>query len=102
VLLNKDRGCTAPGCTANGYQSQVHHAVADWKNDGLTNINDLTLACKPDNLLVENTGWTTRKRDDGVTEWIPPPHLDIGQPRTNDYHHPERILAPEDDNADDP
>jgi hypothetical protein len=93
VLLAKERGCTRPGCTANGYQSQVHHAVADWKHDGLTNINDLTLACKADNLLIENTEWTTRKRADGITEWIPPPHLDTGQKRTNDYHHPDRLLG---------
>jgi hypothetical protein len=29
---------------------------------------------------------------DGNTEWIPPPHLDHGQPRTNDFHHPEELL----------
>jgi Domain of unknown function (DUF222) len=92
VLLSKERGCTRPGCTANGYQTQVHHAVADWKDNGQTNINDLTLACRADNLLVENTEWTTRKRPDGVTEWIPPPHLDTGQKRTNDYHHPDRLI----------
>jgi hypothetical protein len=26
--------------------------------------------------------------DDWAAEWIPPPHLDTGQTRTNDYHHP--------------
>ncbi|CAN5403493.1 HNH endonuclease signature motif containing protein [soil metagenome] len=93
VLLAKDRGCTRPGCTATGYQCQVHHAVADWKHHGHTNINELTLACQPDNLLIENTDWTTSKRPDGITEWIPPPHLDTGQQRTNDYHHPERLLG---------
>jgi len=33
------------------------------------------------------------KRKDGTTEWIPPPHLDYGQPRTNTFHHPENLLA---------
>jgi len=28
------------------------------------------------------------------------PHLDYGQPRTNAFHHPEKLLADEDD-ADD-
>jgi hypothetical protein len=37
-------------------------------------------------------GWRTRKRRDGTTEWIPPPHLDSGQSRVNNYHHPERYL----------
>jgi hypothetical protein len=37
---------------------------------------------------------------DGGTEWIPSPELDHGQPRTNAYWHPEKMLADEDD--DDP
>ena len=91
-----DRGCTRPGCTAPGYWCQVHH-VDGWAADGETNINELTLACGPDNRLVEEGGWTTRKRKDGRTEWIPPPHLDTGQSRVNDHHHPEKYLLPEDD-----
>ncbi|WP_343709027.1 hypothetical protein, partial [Mycobacterium sp.] len=31
------------------------------------------------------------------TEWIPPPHLDHGQPRTNTYHHPEKLLRKDDE-----
>ncbi|WP_431739709.1 hypothetical protein, partial [Mycobacterium mantenii] len=27
------------------------------------------------------------------TQWIPPPHLDRGQPRTNTFHHPEKLLG---------
>jgi hypothetical protein len=97
MALAKHGGCTAPGCAANGYRCQVHHANTDWKDGGETNIEDLTLACGPDNRMVETTGWTTRNREsDGVTEWIPPPELDCGQSRTNAYHHPDRILAPDD------
>jgi hypothetical protein len=44
--------------------------------------------------MIENTGWTTRKNQAGRTEWIPPPDLDTGQARTNDLHHPERLLRP--------
>lgn len=91
VLHARDRGCTRPGCTAPGYQCQAHHAVADWKNGGHTNIDDLTLACGPDNRLIEKTGWSTTRRR-GNTEWIPPPALDTGQQRTNNYHHPEKYL----------
>jgi hypothetical protein len=40
-------------------------------------------------------------RKDGRTEWIPPPHLDTGQARTNDYHRPQRYLAEPDDEDDD-
>jgi hypothetical protein len=98
VLQSLERGCTRPGCTAPGYWTQVHH-VEGWATaDGETNIDKLTLACGPDNRLVEEGGWTTRKRKDGRTEWIPPPHLDTGQSRVNDYHHPEKYLVdPEDE-----
>jgi Domain of unknown function (DUF222) len=97
VLHALDRGCTRPGCTAPGYWSQVHHVDGWVAADGETNINRITLACGPDNRLVEKGGWTTRKRKDGRTEWIPPPHLDSGQARVNDYHHPEKYLLPEDE-----
>ncbi|RAM29822.1 HNH endonuclease, partial [Mycobacterium tuberculosis variant bovis] len=42
-------------------------------------------------------GWTTRKNTHGHTEWLPPPHLDHGQPWTNTFHHPERFLHNQDD-----
>ncbi|WP_238600947.1 hypothetical protein, partial [Mycobacterium celatum] len=38
----------------------------------------------------------------GDTEWIPPPHLDHGQPRTNRYHHPEKLLRDDDEDDEDP
>ncbi|MGB9303309.1 MAG: hypothetical protein WCB92_06425, partial [Mycobacterium sp.] len=44
---------------------------------------------------------TTRKNARGDTEWIPPPHLDHGQPRINTFHHPEKLLRGEDDDEDD-
>jgi hypothetical protein len=97
VLLARDRGCTRPGCTVAGAHCQVHHAKGDWADGGQTDVDDLTLACPTDNREVKPGGWTTRKRKDGRTEWIPPPHLDSGQSRVNDYHHPENYLLPEDD-----
>ncbi|MET2932341.1 hypothetical protein ABXU93_20820, partial [Mycobacterium tuberculosis] len=42
-------------------------------------------------------GWKTRKNAKGDTEWLPPAHLDHGQPRINRYHHPEKILCEPDD-----
>jgi hypothetical protein len=100
VLHALERGCTKPDCTAPPYQCQVHHAERDWQHGGNTNIDELTLACGCDNRLVDDTptGWTTRKRkSDNRTEWIPPQHLDRGQNRINLYHHPERVLRPDDD-----
>jgi hypothetical protein len=97
VLHALDRGCTRPGCTAQAYWCQAHHVDSWAEDDGPTDITKLTLACGPDNRLVEEGGWTTRKRKDGGTEWIPPPHLDGEQSRVNDYHYPEKYLRPEDD-----
>jgi hypothetical protein len=92
MLHAKYRGCTRPGCNAPGYHSDVHHAAKDWKNGGNTDIDDLTLACPPDNELVETGGWTTRKLPNGETEWIPPPGLPMLRGGVNDFHHPERLL----------
>ena len=97
VLHAKERGCTRPGCSAPGYRAQVHHAVADWKDDGQTDIDELTFACGPDHRMLDKTQWRTRKNAKNQTEWLPPPDLDTGQHRTNGYHHPERYLLPEDD-----
>ena len=91
VLYAKDRGCTRPGCTVRGYWCEVHH-VEDWATTHCTDINKLTFACGADHPLVQPGNWTTRKRNNGETEWIPPPHLDHGQPRTNLFHHPEKLL----------
>ncbi|HKI39849.1 MAG: HNH endonuclease signature motif containing protein [Mycobacterium sp.] len=96
VLYAKDRGCTRPGCNVPGYWCQVHH-VDDWASTRHTDVNTLTLACGSDHRLVGPGGWTTRKDARGDTQWIPPPHLDRGQPRVNTFHHPEKILADEDD-----
>lgn len=90
VLHNKDRGCTAPGCTVPGYLSEVHH-VDEWADGGLTNIDKLTFGCKQHHPLIKSGGWRTRKRKDGRTEWIPPPNLPL-RGGVNTYHHPERML----------
>ncbi|HYB80794.1 MAG TPA: DUF222 domain-containing protein, partial [Mycobacterium sp.] len=96
VLYAKDRGCTRPGCDIPGYWCEVHH-VEDWATTRRTDITNLTLACSSDHPLVEPGGWTTRKNARGDTEWIPPPHHDRGQPRVNTFHHPEKLLAAEED-----
>jgi hypothetical protein len=75
VLYANDRGCTAPGCTVPGYYSEVHHVTA-YATCRCTDVNNLTCGCG---------------------EWIPPPHLDRGQPRTNTFWHPENLLRGEDD-----
>jgi hypothetical protein len=90
VLHAKDRGCTFPGCTVPGYLCEVHHNNP-YATNPVTDINHLSFACGPNHKLADQ-GWTTRKNARGDTEWIPPPHLDRGQPRINTFHHPEKLL----------
>ena len=93
VLHATERGCTAPGCDMPGYLAEVHH-VEEWADGGPTNIDTLTFACPAHHRLLAPGGWTTRKRTDGTTEWLPPPHLPL-RGGTNTYHHPERLLPPD-------
>ncbi|WP_172835049.1 HNH endonuclease signature motif containing protein, partial [Mycobacterium gordonae] len=96
ALLARDRGCTRPGCTVPGYWTQVHH-LEGWIAKRRTHIDELTLACAPDNRMVELRKYITRRNAHGHTEWHPPAHLDHGRPRTNCMHHPERPLRADDD-----
>jgi hypothetical protein len=90
VLHALERGCTAPGCDVPGYFAEVHH-IHEWADGGNTDIDELTFACTTEHPLIKPGGWRTRKRKDGRTEWIPPPHLPL-RGGTNDFHHPERFL----------
>ena len=90
ALRQRPWGGSFPNCDVPGYLTEVHH-VPPLGQTHTTDINDLTLACGPNHKLAEQ-GWTTRKNAQGDTEWIPPPHLDYGQPRTNTFHHPEKLL----------
>ncbi|MCB0932722.1 MAG: HNH endonuclease, partial [Mycobacterium sp.] len=78
------------GCTAPGYLCEVHH-VEEWADGGHTNIDTLTFACGQHHKLLKPGGWTTRKHNNGTTEWLPPPHSPL-HGGTNTYHHPERLL----------
>jgi hypothetical protein len=97
MLIARDGGCTKPGCTVPAYGTQAHHAARDWTDGGLTNVDDLGLACGPDNRMVGPESWSTRLTDHHEVEWIPPPHLDTGQTRINHYHRPEELHPPPDD-----
>jgi hypothetical protein len=95
VLYARDRGCSHPGCSVPGYYCEVHHCTP-YATCRSTDVDDLTFGCGGHHPLAEQ-GWITRKLQNGDTEWIPPPHLDHGQPRTNTYHHPEKLLRDDDE-----
>ncbi|MGV0742179.1 DUF222 domain-containing protein [Mycolicibacterium sp. XJ870] len=98
MLIARDGGCTKPGCTVGAYGCQVHHAAADWSDGGNTNVDEMTLACGPDNRLVNSdNGYTTTINERGDVEWHPPPDLDHSQQRINYHHRPELLLTPPDE-----
>jgi Domain of unknown function (DUF222) len=99
MLHANDRGCSFPGCSVPGYLCEVHHCNP-YATNPVTDIDNLTLACGPHHKLADH-GWKTRKHHNGNTQWIPPAHLDHGQPRTNTFHHPEKLLQDSDDEDDD-
>jgi len=99
VLYARERGCSHPNCPVSGYYCEVHHDD-DYAKTKRTDITDLTLRCGPHHQLITSGGWKTRKRHDGTTETLPPPHLDHGQPRVNYYHHPEKLLGDNGSGAD--
>jgi Domain of unknown function (DUF222) len=90
VLYAKDRGCSHPGCSVPGYYCEVHHLIP-YAICHTTDVNNLTFGCGGHHPLADE-GWITRKNRNGDTEWIPPPHLDHGQRRTNTFHYPEKLL----------
>ncbi|QNJ91622.1 DUF222 domain-containing protein [Mycolicibacterium fluoranthenivorans] len=95
MLIARDGGCTKPGCTVGAYGSEAHHAVTDWAHGGNTNVDDMALACGPDNRMVHRDGgYTTTINGRGEVEWQAPPWLDNGQQRINYAHRPELLLRP--------
>ncbi|NLE82566.1 MAG: DUF222 domain-containing protein [Rhodococcus sp.] len=94
ALIAADAGCTRPGCAAPPTRCAVHH-VRDWQHGGVTDIENLTLACDACHALVNDSenGWATHPSR-GRTTWAPPRHIDPARrPRVNHRHHPRELIA---------
>ncbi|WP_369023306.1 HNH endonuclease signature motif containing protein [Nocardia cyriacigeorgica] len=99
ALIAALKGCSRPGCDAPASLSAVHH-VLDYRNNGHTDIENLTLACDSCHALIHDGvgGWKTRVEGPrspyaGRTAWIAPPHIDPDQkPRINHRHHASELL----------
>ncbi|WP_280480894.1 HNH endonuclease signature motif containing protein [Nocardia cyriacigeorgica] len=100
ALIAALKGCSRPGCDAPASLSAVHH-VLDYRKNGHTDIENLTLACDSCHALIHDGvgGWKTRVEGPrspyaGRTAWIAPPHIDPEQkPRVNHRHHAGELLA---------
>jgi hypothetical protein len=88
----RDRGCTFPGCARTAAQSEIHHAT-DWANGGLTDLDNLAIACAYHNNHAPKMGWRTVLID-GVPHWQPPAWHPEQEPQRNYLHHPELLRPP--------
>uniref|UniRef100_UPI00126669A6 HNH endonuclease signature motif containing protein n=1 Tax=Microlunatus speluncae TaxID=2594267 RepID=UPI00126669A6 len=88
ALIARDGGCSFPGCQHPPEWCERHH-ILPWRQNGLTNVRNLTLLCSYHHRHFLDHGWEVRLNDDGLPEWIPPRYLDPDQtPMINN-----RILA---------
>lgn len=100
ALIARDKGCTRPGCDAPASMCAVHHIV-DWADGGLTDLNNLALACDHCHALVNDSadGWKTvvMGKDStyrGRCGWIAPKRIDpSGTARVNQRHHAGELVA---------
>jgi hypothetical protein len=89
ALAARDRGCSFPGCDRPAAWSEVHH-IREWlRDDGPTDLDNLTLVCRYHHRHFASHGWSVRMNPtDHVPEWSPPPWLDPEQkPRRNRTRH---------------
>jgi len=78
-LAVRDGGCLWPGCDRPPSWTEAHHIDGWFANNGLTDIADGCLLCRPHHLLLHNQGWEIQRR--GAAEYwlIPPREVDPDQ-----------------------
>jgi hypothetical protein len=82
ALISRDRGCSFPDCDSPPEWTQRHHIIA-WADGGLTNLDNLTLLCRPHHRRFQAEGWRCHMKDQ-LPWWTPPPWIDPEQkPRQN-------------------
>jgi hypothetical protein len=82
ALIARDRGCSFPDCDSPPEWTQRHHIRA-WADGGATDLDNLTLLCRPHHRRFETEGWACRLLH-GLPHWIPPDWIDpTRKPRLN-------------------
>jgi hypothetical protein len=74
ALAARDRGCSFPGCDRPPGWCQRHH-VQEWIDDGLTDLDNLTLVCGYHHRNFERLGWECTMQE-GHPWWTPPAWID--------------------------
>nr|WP_284711002.1 HNH endonuclease signature motif containing protein [Brevibacterium sp. XM4083] len=75
IITARDMGCTFPGCDAPPGWCEVHHIVP-WIDKGITDINNLTLACGAHHHLIDRSDWHAVMLTSGQPAWVPPASID--------------------------
>nr|WP_249356766.1 HNH endonuclease signature motif containing protein [Brevibacterium sp. 2SA] len=88
VVTARDKGCTFPGCDAPPGWCDANHVVPHARG-GLTEINNLALACSAHHHLMDRSEWEMRMMANGRPAWVPPASVD---PAREPVFHP-RFLA---------
>ncbi|MFT4088521.1 MAG: DUF222 domain-containing protein [Gordonia sp. (in: high G+C Gram-positive bacteria)] len=94
ALFARDRGCTAPGCTAPFSRTQIHH-TPDWQDGGPTDVDHLGGACGKHNRWAgKHRGqWESTVLTDGPNAgrvgWRPAGR--DGPWQVNPIHHPDKL-----------
>jgi hypothetical protein len=70
LLIQRDGGCTFPGCAATRYLDGHH--VKWWIDGGFTDLDNLTLTCGFHHRLVHEKRWTVRLDDHHRAQWFRP------------------------------
>jgi hypothetical protein len=69
-VLQRDGGCTFPGCGSRRY---IHaHHIWHWIYGGPTDLDNLTIVCGFHHRLIHERGWHVHVNDDGSTIWFRP------------------------------
>jgi hypothetical protein len=85
ALAARDKGCSFPGCDRPPSWCQAHHVIT-WLDDGLTDLDNLTLVCGHHHRTFERAGWECQMID-GIPHWRPPSWIDPQRkPRRNTAH----------------
>ena len=85
-LLQRDGGCTFPGCGTRAFVDGHH--VWPWEWGGRTALENLIMACHFHHKLVHEGGWRVQLDRDQRAEWYRPDgsRYEPGQPRPAPEH----------------
>ena len=78
VILARDKGCQAPGCTVPAVHCAIHH-IKEWTDGGPTDEKNAVTLCPRHHAAVHKGKWEIR-RHDGLIFFQPAPWLDPSQP----------------------